>query len=88
METVMDAARQKYEVDRNYDVFVRLLSALLPEHRDQFALMRDGKIVDFFEKPGDANRVGVEAYPDGVFSIQEVTDEPIDLGFWSHVTPH
>ena len=24
-------------------------------------------------------------FEDGIFSIQEVTDEPIDLGFWSHV---
>jgi hypothetical protein len=44
--------------------------------------------VAFFKKPGDANRAGVEAFPDGIFSIQEVTDEPIDLGFWSHVALH
>jgi hypothetical protein len=30
----------------------------------------------------------VETFADGVFSIQEVTDEPIDLGFWSHVASH
>jgi hypothetical protein len=88
MEDVMDAARQDREVDRNYDAFVRLLSSLLPEHRDEFALMRDGEIVGFFIKPGDANRAGVETFSDGVFSIQEVTDEPIDLGFWSHVALH
>lgn len=84
----MDQARQKLEVDRNYDVFMRILSSLLPEHRDEFALMRDGEIVGFFKKPGDANRAGVETFPDGIFSIQEVTDEPIDLGFWSHVALH
>ncbi|HVL30164.1 MAG TPA: hypothetical protein VM326_05550 [Sphingomicrobium sp.] len=81
----MDRARQKREVDRNYDVFNRMLKELLPKHRDEYALMRDGKIIAFFEKPGDANRAGVEAFADGIFSIQEVTDEPIDLGFWSHV---
>lgn len=81
----MDLARQKSEVDRNYDAFVRLLSKILPEHRDQVALMRDGKIVGYFDKPGDAYRAGLGQFPDGIFSIQEVTDEPIDLGFWSHV---
>jgi hypothetical protein len=81
----MDRARQKQEVDRNYDEFMRMLGRLLPEHRDEYALMRDGKIIAFFEKPGDANRAGVEMFADGIFSIQEVTDEPIDLGFWSHV---
>lgn len=81
----MDHARQKLEVDNNYDVFMRALGSLLAEHRDQLALMRDGQIVGFFDKPADAYRAGVERFPDGVFSIQEVTDEPIDLGFWSHV---
>ncbi len=81
----MDAARQRHEVDRNYDAFVRVLAEILSDHRDQLALMRDGKIVDFFDRPGDAYRAGLNTFPDGIFSIQEVTDEPIDLGFWSHV---
>jgi len=84
----MGAARQKHEVDRNYDAFVRMLSSLLPDHRDEYALMRDGEIVGFYEKPGDANRAGVEMFADEIYSIQEVTDEPIDLGFWSHVALH
>lgn len=81
----MDEARQKLEVDRNYDAFVRMLSSILDGHRDQLALMRDGKIVAYFDKPGDAYRAGLERFDDRIFSIQEVTDEPIDLGFWSHV---
>ena len=88
MEPQIDKGRLRAEVDANYDVFVRLLSSLLPKHRDEFALMRDGKIVGLFVKPGEANRAGVETFPDGIFSIQEVTDEPIDLGFWSHVASH
>jgi hypothetical protein len=81
----MDRARQRVEVDRNYDAFVRVLAGILPGHRDQLALMREGEIVAYFDKPGDAHRAGLDKYPDGIFSIQEVTDEPIDLGFWSHV---
>lgn len=81
----MDAQRQKAEVNQNYDAFVRMLGQILPQHRDQHALMREGAIVSFFDKPGDAYRAGLERFPDEVFSIQEVTDEPIDLGFWSHV---
>ena len=84
----MDMERQRQEVDRNYDVFMRQLASLLAEHRDEYALMRDGQIIGFFRKPGEANRVGVERFPDGIFSIQEVTDEPIDLGFFSHVAIH
>ena len=72
-------------MDHNFDVFQRVLSALIVDHRDQFALMREGEIVGFFDKPGDANRAGMDRFPDQIFSIQEVTDEPIDLGFFSHV---
>lgn len=77
--------QQRNEVDRNYDVFARALGEIIPEHRGQFALMRDGKIVAYFDKPGDAYREGASRFGDMIFSIQEVTDEPIDLGFWSHV---
>ncbi len=81
----MTQNQQRIEVDRNYDAFTRALGGIIPTHRDQFALMRDGRIVAYFDKPGDAYREGVSRYPDTIFSIQEVTDEPIDLGFWSHV---
>jgi len=84
----MDTARQKQQVDRNYDSFVRILGQLLPSHRDQLALMRDGEVVGFYATPREALEAAVEKFPDGIFSIQEVTDEPIDLGFWSHVASH
>ena len=81
----MDQQRQQAEVERNYDAFVRALGGIIADHRDQLVLMRDGRIIDFFDRPADALRGGMERFPDGIFSIQEVTDEPIDLGFWSHV---
>ena len=84
----MDHARQKLEVDRNYDAFVRVLGTIIGTHRDQLALMRDGEIVGFFDTPRQAFEAAAETFPDGIFSVQEVTDEPIDLGFWSHVAPH
>ena len=84
----MDAQLQKKQVDENYDAFVRMLGNIIDDHRDQLALMRDGEVVGYFDRPGDANRAGVEMFPDQIFSIQEVTDEPIDLGFWSHVASH
>ncbi len=81
----MDIERQQQEVDRNYDAFMRMLGAILPEHRDQLALMRDGRIVGYYDTPRQALSAASELFPDEIFSIQEVTDEPIDLGFWSHV---
>ena len=84
----MDVARQKLEVDHNYDGFTRMLGTLLADHRDQLALMRDGEVVGFYKTPREALEAATEKFPDGIFSIQEVTDEPIDLGFWSHVASH
>jgi hypothetical protein len=87
-EGCMDVARQNEEVDRNYDAFMRVLASILDEHRDQLALMRDGAIVGYFDTPREALIAATERFPDGIFSIQEVTDEPIDLGFWSHAAVH
>ena len=81
----MDVQRQREEVDRNYDAFTRVLGTILSDHRDKLALMRDGGIVGYFDTPRQALEAAYERFADGVFSIQEVTDEPIDLGFWSHV---
>jgi len=81
----MDVERQKQQVDSNYDAFVRLLGSILEDHRDQLALMRDGKIVGFFDTPKAALQAANSMFPDEIFSLQEVTDEAIDLGFWSHV---
>lgn len=76
---------QSREVDRNYDVFQRRLGSLLPVHQGEYALMRSGEIVAFFATVGEAYQAATDRFGEGPFSIQEVTDEPIDLGFFSHV---
>ncbi len=81
----MDAQLQELQVDQNYDAFQRMLGKILPKHRDQLALMRDGEIVGFYDTPHEALVAADAMFQDQIFSIQEVTDEPIDLGFWSHV---
>ena len=81
----MDREAQRYEVDGNYDAFVRTLGALLPEHLGQFALLKSREIVGFFDSPGAAYRHALATFGPMGFSIQEVTEEPIDLGFFSHV---
>jgi hypothetical protein len=76
--------RQREEIDLNYDAFMTMLPSLLDEHRNQEALMRNGRIVGYFDKAIDAYRAGIKRFPDGIFSIQEVTDEPIHLGYWAN----
>ena len=81
----MDHQAQAREVDANYDFFQRHLRAHLDGHRGEYALIRNQQIVEFFEDVGDAYRAGLDRFSDTLFSIQEVTEEPIDLGFLSHV---
>jgi hypothetical protein len=81
---MVDMARQAREVDQNYDFFQRTLASYLSENKGKYALLKSRELVGFFSSAGEAFAAGHEKFPDGVFSIQEVTDEPIDLGFFSH----
>ena len=80
-------ASNESEVKRNFEAFMRQLSELLVSHRGKFALMHEEGIVEFFDTPGDAYRAGQKLYPDRRFSIQQVIDSPVDLGFFSHAMP-
>ncbi len=73
------------EIDANYDYFARNLAQFLSHHKGQYALLKNRHVVRFFEAPGTAYRFGKTEFPDGIFSIQEVIEEPVDLGFFSHV---
>jgi hypothetical protein len=75
------------EVDRNYEAFRQFLPTIIQEHRGKYALMRDGQIVTYFTTPVDARAAGEKLFSDGLFSIQQVTDTAIDLGYFSHAVP-
>jgi hypothetical protein len=80
----MDREQLKREVDANFDFFQRNLALLIADHQDQYALLRQCQIEGFYDRPGDAYRAGLERYPDAIFSIQQVTTEVEDLGFFSY----
>jgi hypothetical protein len=81
----MTTARTKQEeVDRNFEFFQRELPRLLLSHAGKFALLRDCQIINFFDTAQDANTAGTQSYSDDLFSIQKVTREVGDLGFYSH----
>lgn len=80
----MTEAELDQEIDRNYDSFTRLLPSILSNHHGQYALLRHQDIADFFPDFGTAIRAGDERFADRMYSVQEVTDRPADLGFFSH----
>lgn len=75
---------RQHEIQRNFEAFQSEVGALVSEHRGKFALMRDAEVTELFENLGDAVSAGHSRFGDGMFSIQEVTDRPLDLGFFSH----
>ena len=79
--------RNTTQVERNYEAFLAQLPKLLPSYGGKFALMRDGEIVDFFDTAMDAYTVGKREFGLGGFSIQEIVDRVIDLGYFSHALP-
>jgi hypothetical protein len=74
------------QIEKNYKAFQERLPSIMAEQRGKFALMRNGEIVDFFDTARDAYIVGQKLYPDG-FSIQEVIETAVDLGYFSHALP-
>lgn len=75
------------EIEANFVAFQVAVEALIPAHEGQFALMRHGEIIQVYSQLVDAVVAGHSEYPDGMFSIQEVTTKPLDLGFFSHASP-
>jgi hypothetical protein len=79
----MAQASLKSEVDHNYDYFQRNLEGFLKDHPGEYALLKSGAVISFHPEPGDAYRTGLNLFSDEIFSIQEVTNQPVDLGFMS-----
>ena len=75
------------EVDRNFEAFKALLPDLLKDHVGRYVLLRDAKFIQKFDTAGDAMIYAQAQFPDGLYSIQEVTGRTIDLGFFSHAMP-
>lgn len=79
------ADHTREQVDQNYEAFVALLPTLLKTHAGKFALMRDGKTIEFFDTARDAYVTGTALFKDdNLFSIQEVVEVPVNLGFFSY----
>ena len=71
------------EIERNFVEFQKLLPELLKTHAGKFAVLRNGKIIEFFDTFGDAAKFAFRSFKDEMFSVQEVTEKRIDLGFFS-----
>ena len=69
----------------NYDAFMQRLPELLSDHEGQYALMRDGSIVEYFYSPREALLAGRQRFADDLFSVQEIRRSEADFGWFSRV---
>ena len=72
------------EIDQNLEYFQTRLPELIADHRDRYALLRKQEIVGIYDTLRDAKMTGDRFFPDGIFSIQKITDQSRDLGIFSH----
>ena len=73
-----------HHIRQNYEAFMIQLPQLVLTQRGKFALMYNKEIIEFFDTARDAYIAGQKLFPDQVFSVQEVRETPVDLGFFSH----
>ena len=50
--------------------------------------MRDEKVIQAFDSAGDARIFAEAQFPDGLYSIQQVTATVMDMGYFSHAVHH
>ena len=76
--------QKRKEIERNWRAISKRMNEYIPLHSNKYALMRNGEVVEFYSGWEDAYKTGARFYSDGLFSIQQVTKTPVDLGFFSH----
>ncbi|MFL6797333.1 MAG: hypothetical protein ACJ8F3_07965 [Xanthobacteraceae bacterium] len=83
----MDQQQAREQVDKNYEAFQALLPTIIPQHHGKYALMKDGEAIGFYSTLEDAYMTANRFYKDDPYSVQKVTQNPVDLGFFSHAVP-
>lgn len=75
---------KRLEVTSNYEVFLSDISTLLPESRGKYVVYRHQHMVGIFDNFYNALTHCALKYEDQLYSIQEITDEPLDTGTFYH----
>jgi hypothetical protein len=73
---------QEDQVKINYDAFKKLLPSLLKDE-NKYALLRDAELIAVYDTMSDAVTTANKLYDDGLWSIQRITEKPINLGYRS-----
>ena len=72
------------EIESNLAQFLEILPSFVGEHAGQYALLRDGKVMGFYESAVTAQIAGNQQFDDQLFSIQLVSQAADELGYFSY----
>ena len=75
------------EINKNFEAFQKLLPSIGQTYLGKFAVLRKKEIIDCFDSMSDAAKYAEARYEDGLYSIQQVNNRIIDLGYFSHAGP-
>lgn len=71
---------QRAEATSNYQAFLADFPTLAANNKGGYAVYRNRRLIKVFADFSCALTYGIETYEDRLFSIQEITDEPVTLG--------
>ena len=70
------------QLDRNQAAYEAIQKEMEGKYMGRVVLMHDGEVVEVYNDGGDAYKVGCEKFGLGNFSLVNVGERPIDLGFF------
>ena len=70
-------------IEKNFAFFQSKLPELMRDHGNRYALLRDEKIIALYDTSRDADLTGAMLFKDDLYSIQKVTQTPVNLGIFS-----
>ena len=69
------------QLERNQAAYDAVRRQMEEDHLGRVVLLHDGEVVEVYNDKDDAYKIGREKYGLGNFSLVNVGQQPIDLGF-------
>ncbi len=73
----------KKEIENNLKVFQEKLPEILEKHNNGYVLLKAGKVKGVYSTLSDVRQAS-SLIEDGLYSIQEIIQSSINLGYYSH----
>ena len=81
--TVQSQPVAERQLDRNQAAYEAIRAEMEDRHMGRVALMHNGAVVEVYNDGGDAYKIGCEKYGLGNFSLVNIGEQPISLGFFT-----